>query len=131
MKSHFKQENLLIDLPIKGKIRTLKETLTYYSEILGKEVTVEIGFKTDLGSIPQLLQGIIPKDGKGSYPFIIHDKLYREGKYSRKICDEVLIEACKVTGVWWWRRVLIREGLRVGGWVAYNNYRKNNKKENR
>ncbi|WP_294962032.1 DUF1353 domain-containing protein [Sulfurimonas sp.] len=129
MKSHFKQETLLIELPIEGEIRTLQQTLTYYSEILDEEIVVEVGFKTDLGSIPQIFQNIIPKDGKASFPFIIHDKMYREGKHPQDICDDVLKESCNVTSVWWWRRVGIREGLRIGGHVAYNNYRKNDKKE--
>lgn len=130
MKSHFKQKTILVELPIEGRIRTLREKLEYYSEILKEWTVTEIGFKTDLGSIPQILQGLIPKDGKGTYPFINHDKMYREGKYSQKVCDDVLSEACKVTGVKWWRRVLIREGLRVGGFIAYNNYKKG-KKETR
>ena len=129
MKSYFKQETLLVELPIAGKIRTLKEKLEYYSELLEEWTITEIGFKTDLGSIPQLFQWLIPKDGKASYPFINHDKMYREGKHSQKVCDNVLKEGCEVTDVVWWRRVVIREGLRVGGHVAYNNYRKNDKKE--
>lgn len=131
MKSHFLQTTLLVELPIEGKIRTLKQELKYYSQILGEVVVVEIEFKTDLGSIPQLFQGFIPKDGPASFPFVIHDKLYREGKYSQKICDEVLKEACEITKVWWWRRYAIREGLRIGGFKAYDNYRKNDKEETR
>ena len=129
MQSHFREKAILLSLEIEGKIRTLKEELHYYSEILKAWVIVEVDFKTDLGSIPALLQGLIPKDGKGAFPYIVHDKLYRQGKYSQKICDDVLKEACKVTGVSWWRRVSIRGGLRVGGFVAYNRHRKNDKKE--
>jgi len=129
MKSHFRQQEILLTLPITGKIRTLKSELHYYSEILKAWVIVEVDFTTDFGSIPSLFQGLIPKDGKGTFPYIIHDKLYKDGKYSRKICDDVLKEALKVTGVIWWRRVSIRGALRVGGWVAYNKHRKNDKKD--
>ena len=131
MKAHFKQETILVQLPIAGKIRTLQEKLEYYSEILKEWSITEIGFKTDLGSIPQLAQGVVPKDGNATFPFINHDKMYREGKYSQKICDDVLDEANKVTGVVWWRRFIIRNGLRIGGFVAYNNYRKKDSKETR
>ncbi len=128
MKSQFKENFIDLSVPISGDIRTTKSELTYYSEIAKCYILVPVGIKTDLGSIPQILQNIFPKDGKAMFAYILHDYLYQTGMYKQSICDDILAEAMESLEVDWWREKAVRGGLRVGGFVAYNNYR-NGKEE--
>lgn len=123
--AHFKEKVLRLTVPISGDIRTTESELTYFSKIAKCLILVPTGTKTDLGSIPQILQGIFPKDGKAMFAYILHDYLYQTGMFTQKMSDDILKEAMQSLGVSAWRRFSVREGLRVGGFVAYNNYRKN------
>jgi len=123
MGSKFKNTELVVSIPLTGDIRTLASELVYYSELLGTTVVVPIGFPTDLGSIPKVLQGIFPKDGKATYGYVVHDYLYKYGMVSRDLSDDVLEEAMEVLGVSAWRRKCVRFGLKVGGWKAWNEHR--------
>ena len=122
----FKEEYITLEVPKSGDIRKTLSPLTYYSEILDKTIKVPLYMLTDLGSIPQVLQGIFPKDGKAMFAYILHDCLYQSGILTRKQSDDVLEEAMNTLGVTWWRRKSVREGLRVGGFIAWNKYRKGN-----
>ena len=122
----FKEDYITLEVPKSGDIRKTLSPLTYYSEMLDKTISVPLYMLTDLGSIPQILQGIFPKDGKAMFAYILHDCLYQSGILTRSQSDDVLEEAMTTLGVTWWRRKVIREGLRVGGWKAWNEYRKGN-----
>ena len=124
----FKEEYITLEVPKSGDIRKTISPLTYYSEMLNATVKVPLYMLTDLGSIPQVLQGIFPKDGKAMFAYILHDCLYQSGILSRSQSDDVLEEAMNTLGVTWWRRKSVRAGLRVGGFIAWNKYRKGNKK---
>ena len=127
MKIGFFQTDINLSVPITGDIRTLKSELTYYTEIKKCLILVPAFFETDLGSIPQFLQGIFPKDGKAMYAYILHDYLYAKGLFTRSESDAILEEAMKSLGVSWWRRKSVKAGLKMGGWVAWNKHRKGNK----
>ena len=128
MKAHFKQDSIDLRLPKRGKIRTTLTELTFYSDIVKDTITVPIGTETDLGSIPSILQWLFPKDGKAVLGYVLHDYLYKVGLYSRSKSDDILQEAMKTLDVSWWRLRGVRGGLAVGGWVAWNAHRKNDKK---
>ena len=123
----FKESHVVLEVPQSGDIRKLLRGLTYTSKEFTVSIYVPEGFKTDLGSIPQLLQGIFPKDGKAMFAYILHDYLYYTGMYSQSDCDDMLDEAMETLGVSYWRRKAVRTGLALGGWVAYNNHRKKRK----
>jgi len=127
MKIGFFETDIDLTVPITGDIRTLKSELTYYTEIKKCLILVPAFFETDLGSIPQFLQGIFPKDGKAMYAYILHDYLYATGLFTRSESDAILEEAMKSLGVSWWRRKSVKAGLKMGGWVAWNKHRKGNK----
>lgn len=127
--SRFKHKYVVLQLPQSGNIRTTLSSLGYYSDLVSQEIVVPAGLQTDLGSIPAVLQWLFPKDGKAVFGYILHDYLYKVGTFSRDISDDILEEAMKVLGVSWWRRKGVRAGLKVGGWVAWNKHRKNDKKE--
>ena len=126
----FKEEYITLEVPKSGDIRKTLSPLTYYSEMLNVTIKVPLYMLTDLGSIPQVLQGIFPKDGKAMFAYILHDYLYQSGILTRSQSDDTLEEAMKSLDVSWWRRKSVREGLRVGGWVAWNEHRRNNEISN-
>jgi len=125
--SHFNEAIINLSVPQRGQIRTLLSEINYYSDLVGEKIKVPIGFKTDLGSIPRLLQGIFPKDGKAMFAYILHDYLYKTGKYTRSQCDAILEEAMEVLKVGYFTRKSVRFGLWTGGWVSWNKHRKNDK----
>ncbi len=128
MKAGFKEKEINLSVPFTGDIRTTQSELTYFTDIHKCLILVPIGFKTDLGSIPVILQNIFPKDGLAMFGYILHDYLYFTGIYTRSESDDILEESMKTLGVSWWRRKSVRAGLRLGGWVAWNKHRNRKKK---
>ena len=124
MKIGFRESEVLLSVPTSGDIRTLQSELTYFTKIVKPQlILVPKGIKTDLGSIPRALQGIFPKDGKAMFAYILHDYLYQTGMFSRLESDSILEEAMGTLGVSYWRRKAVKFGLRLGGWVAWNEHR--------
>ena len=123
--AHFEHDFVDLRLPKDGEIRTLISQLTFKSDIVDNFITAPIGMLTDLGSVPTILQNVYPKDGKAVLAYIIHDYLYQSGTYTRDESDKVLKEAMGVLGVSFWRRWSVYYGLKAGGWVAWNEHRKN------
>lgn len=108
-----------VELLPNGKTVRLLEDLDIYGFVF-----VSRGFKSDLASIPKIFHPVLPKLGKYSIPSIIHDFLYESGLFSRKESDKIFDYLNKMYGVKLWKRKAIYYGLRVGGWVAWNKYRK-------
>lgn len=107
----------------------LYEPLLYISALLETIVDIPAGFRTDVCSIPWLVQWIIPKEGEHNRPGVVHDWLYATGlsrgkKITRKDADDVLLEALTVVGVRWTRRTAIYVGVRLGGWWPWHKYRR-------
>jgi hypothetical protein len=123
----FIEESIDLKVPIEGEIRELLSPIHYYSRKHKVLIKVPIGLKTDLGSIPQMLQGIFPKDGKAMFAYILHDYLYKIGKFTRSESDDILENAMKRLGVGWGTRKSVRTGLALGGWVAWNKHREKEK----
>jgi len=126
--TRFMENHIDLRLPREGTIRTTLSELHYYSRVHNALVAIPVGFETDLGSIPQVLQAIFPKDGKAVLAYILHDYLYKTGKYTRSQTDDILEEAMKGLGVGWGTRFSVREGLRVGGWIAWDQQREKDNK---
>jgi hypothetical protein len=55
-----------------------------------KKVVVPSGFVTDLASIPRAFWIIFPRDGKYSYPAIVHDFLYWDQSTTKEQADNIL-----------------------------------------
>lgn len=126
----FRESEVLLSVPTSGDIRTLQSELSYFTKVVQEQLLlVPKGIQTDLGSIPRALQGIFPKDGKAMFAYILHDYLYQVGIFERLESDEILEEAMASLGVARWRRKAVKFGLRVGGWVAWNEHRAKDKKE--
>jgi hypothetical protein len=103
---------------------TLFEPLVYQSDVLGRALSVPAGFKTDLASIPQVFWRVLPPVGKYDAAAVVHDFLYQHNGVTRAQADATLSEAMAVLGTPSWQRAIIYAGVRVGGWVVWNRYRK-------
>ena len=126
---------VLIDQP-NGRTAILHDDLSYTTKDKWV-ITVPAGFETDYASIPRPLWTILPPRGKYNRPAIIHDFLYHFApidpttlkRVNRGRADYIIREACENVGDRFTQRWLIYIGLKVGGWVAWKNYRDKEKAE--
>ncbi len=104
---------------------TLIQSLTYVSAVFGGTIVVPQGFQTDLASIPQILENILPRVGRYDKAAVVHDFLYQTAykNVSRWEADYILNEAMRVCGVEHWKRWAIYYGVRMGGWCVWDKYR--------
>ena len=126
MASEFKEDFIDLRLPQRGVVRITLSELNYHSDVVEANIIVPIGFETDLGSIPNFLHWLFPKDGRAVLAYILHDYLYKTGMFSKSLSDEILEEAMEVLEAKWWRRKGVSIGLKLGGWIAYNKHRRGN-----
>ena len=103
-------------------VRTLRPL--YYQTALGLVVVPE-NFHSDGASMPRLFWRLIghPFDMQYLREAILHDWLYRTQPCSRALADRIFcgLLTRKISR---WRRELIYLGLRLGGWIAWRNNRK-------
>jgi len=102
---------------------------TYVKNEKGNVIKVPVGEHTDLASLPRAVRFFISQNGRHRAAAVLHDRLYRRAgkvRYTRKQADQVFLEAMKVSGVPWWKRQAMYQGVRMGGWVVYNKYLKAN-----
>lgn len=92
--------------------------LVYLSAVIGGEVVVPAGEKTNLASVPRLPLAYLLAGDTARYPAVVHDYLYSCRDVSRSKADAVFLEAMKVVGVPWWRRGLMWAAVRAGGWTC-------------
>lgn len=93
------------------------------------------GFVCDLESVPPLAVAValvltlgsidLSKLGRGAIPGVIHDDLYKRGIVSRAEADAIYLEAMRQTKVWLASRWLKYLVVRLVGWAAWNQHRKN------
>lgn len=97
----------------------------YHIEVDGTRYTVKKGFKTDFSSYPWYARVIVRFD-KVDVAGVVHDWLYCTGEVNRAQADKI------------WRQVAMAGqnhanalqawlswlGLRIGGWVSWQNYRR-------
>jgi hypothetical protein len=109
----------------------LQVNVHYSGMIKGKAIHVEVpmGFITDFASIPLLLQPIVGKPtGRHGVAAVVHDYGYAHNRYDQETWDMIMLDIMKLSGVGWLRRNTIYYGLRVGGFVAWNKYRRKDAK---
>ena len=92
----------------------------YQSDVAHKLIIVPVGFLTDFASVPRLPVVFLLTGDSSHYAAVIHDYLYSTQLFPRKLCDQVLLEACSITGIPAWRRTLIYWGVRFGGGSHFN-----------
>lgn len=98
----------------------LVEPFGFHSEKFDRDFIVPAGFKTDLASVPRIPVAYMLYGGVADEPAVIHDYLYQTRLVSRADADAVLLEACEVAGVPWWRRYPMYLAVRIGGSLYYD-----------
>ena len=82
-------------------------------------VHIPEGFESDYASVPRFLWRIVPPFGRYACAALVHDYLYRNKKYSRKVCDDIFSHMMKSLNTKPWRRVLMYRAVRMMGWRYY------------
>lgn len=97
----------------------------YQSDEAKMIITVPIGFYTDFASVPREFPLIYSLLGDTAHePAVIHDFLYYSAITTREMADNVFYEAMTIFGVPDWKRDMLYEGVRAGGWWAWDQHRK-------
>jgi len=97
----------------------------YYIPDGGQAIIPRDGEVTDFASVPRIFWRIFPPTGDGDTgdwgePAIIHDTLYkRHDGYSRKMADDIFLEAMKDEGVSIWKRKPIYWAVRLFGYFPW------------
>ena len=87
----------------------------------GRSVTVPTGFVTDYASVPRELRWLVGPQGRYSRATILHDYLYWVQVCSRKQSDNLLWIVMAQSGAPADKRVLIIDGVRLGGASVWAN----------
>ena len=87
-------------------------------------IIVRAPFITDFASIPRFLWAIWPPMGAYSAAAILHDFLYTSQSRTRCQSDNIFLEAMGVLGVGLITRYALYYGVRIGGWIPWQNKRK-------
>lgn len=83
-------------------------------------ISVPVGFITDLASMPNIVQGILPPWNRYGPAAVIHDWLYWSQEHPREIADGILREAMCLLGVDGGTIELIHNAVRVFGAQAWD-----------
>lgn len=108
---------------------SLTEPFEFMSLVTESVIRVPAGFVTDFASIPRGLWNMLPPTGRYGKAAVVHDWLYQTRdagthKVWRDEADAVLKEGMDALGVGWLTRWTIYAGIRLGGWAAWNKYRR-------
>lgn len=117
--SEFRTELLFDKSPVPFYFDLTAE-LRYFSDILGKEIVIESGFRTNFVTGRKLLIVRRIVQDKMNRAAVVHDKCYETGIVSRSIADSIFREAMLVDGVSRWRVWAAWAAVRVCGWQFYN-----------
>lgn len=106
------------------------EPLTWDDPLHGA-ITVHAGARTDGASIPRALWTLVGppmRDSRVTSAAIIHDQLYATcgicGRLKRADCDDVFYRALRAAGCPKHRAWLYWLGVRLGGWIGWRRYAK-------
>ena len=109
-------------------IWVLDKPLLYYSSLLKSlgeqpQVAIQVGFETDLASVPRIPFIYALWGGRAHKEGVLHDYLYRKDAVPcvpRSVVDRVFLEAMEVRGKPRRVRYPMYLGVRIGGWTAYH-----------
>ena len=87
-------------------------------------ITAPKDFDSNLASIPQSVQNLIPKVGTYDAAALIHDWLYATMMYPKKDCDNIFLRAMKDSGVSYVKRYTIYWAVRLFAEKAWNDCKK-------
>lgn len=90
----------------------------------GKKHTIPVDFITDFASTPRFAWRIFPPWGPYAHAAAGHDLLYQTGAVSRKEADQLFLEWMEQLKINWFTRTVMYRSVRLGGWRAWNQYRR-------
>ena len=114
-----------LHISINGKQEYILESpLHWYDGAIS--VNIKQGFLFDGASIPKALWSIIGSPMTGGYQRAgcLHDGLYASQLTSRKVADEIFLQAMKYDGVSYTKRYSMYWAVRSFGWAAWNDNKK-------
>lgn len=125
LKMGFNRPFITADLP-GGTDCFRVETGYFFRDSLAIKHYVPAGTITDGASVPSFLWPLLghPRDTDVGQAAALHDLQYRRGYIAKKRCDQILCEGMQCLGASWLKRKAVYAGLQIGGWVAWNRYRK-------
>lgn len=97
----------------------LTAELRYWCSRTGAFIAVPEGFVCDFASVRRVPGIWLLWGGKAHRAAVIHDYLYREGRFGRIMTDRIFRDAMEVTGYRAWSRWPMFWGVYLGGWTAY------------
>jgi hypothetical protein len=106
-----------------GEYWTVLQPLIYDSDVACKVFIVPEGFVTDFASVPRLPLAFLLTGDSAHEAAVVHDFLYSRGVVDRQTADAVFKEAAIASGEPGWKAALMHLGVRMGGWIAWNNHR--------
>lgn len=106
-----------------GELWTILQPLIYESDVAQRVFAVPEGFVTDFASVPRLPLAFLLTGDSAHEAAVVHDYLYKTNKVTRSVADAVFEEAAKVSGEPGWKSWLMWAGVRLGGWMAWNDHR--------
>ena len=104
-------------------IHILFYPLVYYSVILGRFITINSGFYTDLASVPRIPFIYNLWGNRAHREAILHDYLYRKDSdpiVSYSMANRIFLEAMESRGVKPWIRNPMYWGVCLGGFTSYH-----------
>lgn len=93
----------------------------------GRIIRVPAGFETNYASTPWLVWWICPPDGLWTPAAVVHDYLYATGIVSRAEADLIFLILMRRLGVPKFQRRMMYRALRLFGWAAWNECRRNDR----
>jgi len=94
-----------------------------YSDYVGVIINIPKGFLTDFASTPKFLHSFFPPtDLDYILSAILHDYLYFSNYFTRLESDIIFLQAMKLQGCPWWKRKAVFNGVRIGGWKAWQKH---------
>jgi hypothetical protein len=106
-----------------GKVWTVMQPLIYLSDVASKVFVVPEGFVTDFASVPRIPLAFLLTGDSAHEAAVIHDRLYSTAEVTREVADAVFKEAAIASGEPSWKASLMYAGIRLGGWMAWNDHR--------
>lgn len=103
-----------------GSFWHILQPLVYESDVAQQVFAVPEGFVTDFASVPRLPLAFLLTGDSAHEAAVIHDYLYQKKTVTRELADKVFLEAAQVSGEPGWKSWLMWAGVRLGGWVAWN-----------
>jgi hypothetical protein len=82
-------------------------------------ITAPPGYITDLASTPRCIWWIFPPFGTYTGAAVIHDWLYTNELYTRKIDDDIFYDISRLGGTPVWKAYWMYLNLRWFGWVGW------------